>query len=551
MSILSSSFYLYSNGTSGQSGSSITSASFSATAGTSIIVFCRTDPHTLTVSSIKDTNSVNTYTQVDQYEGTHTTAEQGIWFLCPNSGTLSSTTITIQLSGSTTYGAVAVWVISGTNASGIGALSFDKDASTSAASGWTNPLTNASFNTTYANEIVCASLWPETAANDGFAASSGYTMDSPANGTTNALAGYEHQIFTSTQSGITTGMSFATTTQATALYVAAFGIPVCATPTFSPNGGSFGPTQTVTITSATSGSTIYYTTDGSTPTTSSPSISNGGTVSISTTCTLNAIAVLADYSNSAEGSASFTINGAVTTTTFSPAAGTYTGSQTVTFENADSALSGFAMYWITTGNPTTSSTLYTGPITVSSSETVYVLAVATNYSNSAIGSAAYTINSSSGSGIGTVLTGAGTPVKITDFRGYDQLFTSPTTTSNRTLPLSFPVPVVFCDPNGNEYSISGATLGSYSRPPLPIVLCNQQGQPIVPPIVLTSNGNSVTISATLTGNKLGQPTPAMLTDNNGFLYILSGFTYSSGSQSPVPVCVTDQHGNLITLTIGT
>ena len=176
----------------------------------------------------------------------------------------------------------------------------------------------------------------------------------------------------------------------TALWAA--GANQAATPTLSPNGGSFGPAQTVTITSSTSGGTIYYTLDGSTPTHSSSSISNGGTISVSSSATVKAIASVTNFVDSAVGSASFTINGAVTTSTFAPAGGNYATSQSVTVSNADSALSGFAQYYTTDGStPTTGSTPVSGPITVSSSLTLKVLAVATNYSNSAIASAAYVI----------------------------------------------------------------------------------------------------------------------------------------------------------------
>ena len=88
----------------------------------------------------------------------------------------------------------------------------------------------------------------------------------------------------------------------------AAGANQCATPTFSPVAGTYGPTQTVTVTSATSGCTIYYTTDGTTPTESSSSIANGGTVSVASSLTLKAIASLTDNLDSAVGSAAYVIN---------------------------------------------------------------------------------------------------------------------------------------------------------------------------------------------------------------------------------------------------
>ena len=53
-----------------------------------------------------------------------------------------------------------------------------------------------------------------------------------------------------------------------------------ATPTFSPAAGSYASAQSVTISTATGGATIYYTLDGSTPTTSSAVYSGAITVNV-------------------------------------------------------------------------------------------------------------------------------------------------------------------------------------------------------------------------------------------------------------------------------
>jgi chitobiase/beta-hexosaminidase-like protein len=171
-------------------------------------------------------------------------------------------------------------------------------------------------------------------------------------------------------------------------------VPAAATPTFSPAGGTYSTAQTVTISDATGGATIYYTTNGTTPTTSSTVYT--GAITVSSSETINAMAVASGYANSAVGSATYTIQAAqqtpAATPTFSPAAGSYSTAQTVTMSDATG---GATIYYTTNGTtPTTSSTVYTGAITVSSSETINAMAVASGYANSAVGSATYTIQSS-------------------------------------------------------------------------------------------------------------------------------------------------------------
>lgn len=159
-------------------------------------------------------------------------------------------------------------------------------------------------------------------------------------------------------------------------------------PTFSPAAGSYGPSQSVTLSSQTRNAKIYYTTNGTTPTTGSTLYSSP--ITVSSTETVKAIAVTTGTHNSPVTSALYTINGAVATPTFSPVAGAYVGAQVVT---VSSTTAGATFYYTTNGTtPTRSSTLYSGPITVSVSETVKVLGIKTNFSDSAIASAAYTIS---------------------------------------------------------------------------------------------------------------------------------------------------------------
>ncbi|MGK4591518.1 chitobiase/beta-hexosaminidase C-terminal domain-containing protein [Amycolatopsis sp. w19] len=78
-----------------------------------------------------------------------------------------------------------------------------------------------------------------------------------------------------------------------------------ASPAFDPPGGSYPSARSVTLSSATSGATIRYTVDGSTPTASSTLYT--GPITVSTSATISAIALKSGSANSPVASASYTI----------------------------------------------------------------------------------------------------------------------------------------------------------------------------------------------------------------------------------------------------
>jgi len=169
-------------------------------------------------------------------------------------------------------------------------------------------------------------------------------------------------------------------------------VTAAATPVFTPVGGSYASAQQVTLSDATPGAVIYYTTNGTTPTPSSTVYSSP--IAVTSSETLEAIAVASGYTNSAVASAVYSISvtlPAAATPVFSPVAGSYSSAQTVTISDITS---GASIYYTTNGmTPTAASSLYTGGILVSSTETIEAIAVASGYTNSAVATATYTISS--------------------------------------------------------------------------------------------------------------------------------------------------------------
>ena len=124
-------------------------------------------------------------------------------------------------------------------------------------------------------------------------------------------------VLTVTTSGSTASGSFpitvsaggggVTRTTSFILNVSAAVAVAVATPTITPNGGSFAGSVSITLQSATAGASIYYTTDGSTPTISSNPYT--GPMVLTSSATVIAAAFKSGYTRSAFAAASFTNTG--------------------------------------------------------------------------------------------------------------------------------------------------------------------------------------------------------------------------------------------------
>ena len=146
----------------------------------------------------------------------------------------------------------------------------------------------------------------------------------------------------------------------------------------------------VSISCETVGAKIYYTTDGTTPTTSCAVYT--GPITVSETTTIKAFARNEKYngwSNSEIVTAIYTKKGTTLAPEFTPAQGTYSETQNVSFNcNTESA----TIYYTTDGTtPTTSCAVYNGPITVSKNTTIKAIACCEGMANSAVSTATYTI----------------------------------------------------------------------------------------------------------------------------------------------------------------
>ncbi len=168
---------------------------------------------------------------------------------------------------------------------------------------------------------------------------------------------------------------------------------------FTPYSGTYLSGQTVALASATSGTTIHYTTDDSTPT-ASTGLTYSGPITLTADTNIRAIAFASGSNSSAVNTAIFTVAGSgpppppvVADPVFTPGAGTYYSAQTVSIS---STTSGASIRYTTDGvtTPTeTTGTTYSGPVTISATTMLQAIAYKSGDTDSNVVSGTYTINS--------------------------------------------------------------------------------------------------------------------------------------------------------------
>jgi len=160
------------------------------------------------------------------------------------------------------------------------------------------------------------------------------------------------------------------------------------TPTITPGTGAYGSSQSVSMTTTTSGANFRYTTDGTEPTSASTAYSSA--ITIADTQTVKARAYKAGWTASDSGHASYWISsGTVATPTVTPAGGT-PASPVVSMSTATTGAT--VRYTLDGTTPTATSAAFTYPFAVPVTTTLKVKAFKAGYTASATTTVSYDLD---------------------------------------------------------------------------------------------------------------------------------------------------------------
>ncbi|MCX7040957.1 MAG: chitobiase/beta-hexosaminidase C-terminal domain-containing protein, partial [Spirochaetes bacterium] len=162
-----------------------------------------------------------------------------------------------------------------------------------------------------------------------------------------------------------------------------------AAPAFSPAEGVYATPQAVTLSTATEGAEVRYTTDGSAPTPTSGTVYEAP-LTISASATVRAIAYKNGWSDSPVSSAAYTITGTVASVQFSPDGGSFDAPVSVTL-STDTA--GAEIWYTTDGSEPAPSkgTKYSAPVQIAESATIKAVGTKQSWTSSSVASARYVI----------------------------------------------------------------------------------------------------------------------------------------------------------------
>jgi formylglycine-generating enzyme len=161
----------------------------------------------------------------------------------------------------------------------------------------------------------------------------------------------------------------------------------CATPSYSPGGGTFQNVQYVMIFCATENSEIRYTTDGTEPTENSTLYTEPVMIPLYTVLTLKSKAFRDGCSASNIASAHFVVNGIIPTLQFEPQEGTYNTELDITIScSLDDVI---IKYTLDGTDPTIQSQDYSAPIHIAQSENIKAKAYKVDWRDSCIAASTY------------------------------------------------------------------------------------------------------------------------------------------------------------------
>jgi len=310
-------------------------------------------------------------------------------------------------------------------------------------------------------------------------------------------------------------------------------LPSVANPTFSPGAGTFASPITVTLSCATAGAQIYYTTTGNTPVVGTGfTLLYQGPIQVNQTTNIKAISVLAGAPNSAVVSGVFTINNqtVVATPAISPATGTYSGSKLVTISNATS---GAEIYYTTSGNlpviGTSFTKLYTGAFWLTSSATVRAIGVKSGMTNSAIAVSYITLTAGM---VPEPVSIYPAPGEFAQAQTVELNYSDPTVTIYYTLDGTEP------DPNSpNTFVYTGPFVISNSATVVAVAMKNGVLQGLLDPAVFTIGVVTSTVENQKVDEVLVYPNPSA----TGVFQVRTG----NGGGDPIRYQVTNLEGKIL------